>query len=243
MCFVHKHMQNADFGANFEPMCEYKKSRDLATVWSDFRKLGIKRCVRLERKKSWKGASRSAAVARQSRISCRGGSNLTPPPVKIGLKGMAPKVYCNTRAWICMNEWNRIPIAWLSDAPPKARGQELLGFRWTGRICHCTRLWTEWIESQILVDICLDLRPFCWNVHLIWQYFVDSRKANAWTWLLMMYFYSHIVYAHSNREFCDNESLQNIASFSLYSRTIDMHVHYPWITRSARKAETARRPR
>ena len=41
--------------------------------WSDFRKLGIKRCVRLERKKSWKGVLRSAAVARQSRISYRGG--------------------------------------------------------------------------------------------------------------------------------------------------------------------------
>ena len=48
--------------------------------WSDFRKLGIKRCVRLERKKSWKGVSRSAAVARQSQISCRGGVKLTPPP-------------------------------------------------------------------------------------------------------------------------------------------------------------------
>ena len=52
---------------------------------SDFRKLGIKRCARLERKKSWKGVSRSAAVARQSRILCRGGSNW-PPPVKIGLR-------------------------------------------------------------------------------------------------------------------------------------------------------------
>ena len=52
---------------------------------SDFRKLGIKRCARLERKKSWKGVSRSAAVARQLRISCRGGSNWPPPPVKIGL--------------------------------------------------------------------------------------------------------------------------------------------------------------
>ena len=31
MCFVHKHMQIADFWANFEPTCEYKKSRDLAT--------------------------------------------------------------------------------------------------------------------------------------------------------------------------------------------------------------------
>ena len=56
--------------------------------WSDFRKLGIKRCVRLERKKSWKGASRSAAVARQSRISYRGGQidPPPPPPVKIGLR-------------------------------------------------------------------------------------------------------------------------------------------------------------
>ena len=31
MCFVHKHMQNVDFWANFVPMCEYKTSRDLAT--------------------------------------------------------------------------------------------------------------------------------------------------------------------------------------------------------------------
>ena len=57
--------------------------------WSDFRKLGIKRCVRLERKNSWKGVSRSAAVARQSPILYRG-VNLTPPPLwpsfKIGLK-------------------------------------------------------------------------------------------------------------------------------------------------------------
>ena len=43
--------------------------------WSDFRKLGIKRCVRLERKKSRKGVSRSAAVA----DFVQGGS-------KIGLK-------------------------------------------------------------------------------------------------------------------------------------------------------------
>ena len=28
----------------------------------------------------------------------------------------------------------------------------------------------EWIESQILVDVCSDLRPFCWNVHFIWQF-------------------------------------------------------------------------
>ena len=52
---------------------------------SDFRKLDIKRCTRLERKKSWKGVSRSAAVAKQSQISCRGGGQIDPPPVKIGL--------------------------------------------------------------------------------------------------------------------------------------------------------------
>ena len=42
----------------------------------------------------------------------------------------------------------------------------------------------EWIESEILVDVCLNLRPFCWNVHLIWQYFVDRRKVNAWNTII-----------------------------------------------------------
>ena len=46
----------------------------------------------------------------------------------------------------------------------------------------------EWNASKIIVDVCVDLRPFCWNVHLIWHYFVDRRKVNAWAWLLMMYF-------------------------------------------------------
>ena len=46
----------------------------------------------------------------------------------------------------------------------------------------------EWNASKIIVDVCVDLCPFCWNVHLIWQYFVDRRKVNAWAWLLMMYF-------------------------------------------------------
>ena len=63
----------------------------------------------------------------------------------------------------------------------------------------------EWTGSQILVDVRLDLRPFCWNVHLIWQYFVDRRKVNdpVNNRSLMMYFSLHIIYAHSNREFCD----------------------------------------
>ena len=31
MCFVHKHMQNADFGQILSRRCVYKKLRDLAT--------------------------------------------------------------------------------------------------------------------------------------------------------------------------------------------------------------------
>ena len=31
MCFVHKHMQNADFGQILLQTCKYKTSRDLAT--------------------------------------------------------------------------------------------------------------------------------------------------------------------------------------------------------------------
>ena len=51
----------------------------------------------------------------------------------------------------------------------------------------------EWNASKIIVNVCVDLCPFCWNVHLIWQYFVDRRKVNAWAWLLMMYF-SYILF-------------------------------------------------
>ena len=42
-------------------------------------------------------------------------------------------VSSKTSVWIGMNEWNRIPIAWLSDAAPKAWGQELVSFHWIGR--------------------------------------------------------------------------------------------------------------
>ena len=57
-----------------------------------------------------------------------------------------------------MNEWNRIPIAWLSDASPKARGQELVAFRWTGCLCLQTRVRlnelnrkSSWVYAQISV--------------------------------------------------------------------------------------------
>ena len=91
----------------------------------------------------------------------------------------------------------------------------------------------EWIESQILVDVCLDLCPFCWNVHLIWQYFVDRRKVNAWTWLLMMYIYLHIVYAHSNREFCDmNHCRTSRVSWNTVARQVCMFISRELRTRA-----------
>ena len=66
------------------------------------------------------------------------------------LKGLALEVYCSTRAWICMNEWNRIPITWHSDAPPKARGQELLTTCWTGRVCQPTRVRLNEMPRKLL---------------------------------------------------------------------------------------------
>ena len=104
----------------------------------------------------------------------------------------------------------------------------------------------EWNASKIIVYICVDLQPFCWNVHLIWQYFVDRRKVNVWAWLLMMYFRTlHIDYGHSNREFCDmNHCRTARVSRNTVARQVCIFIS-PWVThmRAARKAETARRPR
>ena len=118
------------------------------------------------------------------------------------LKGNAAEVYCSARAWIFMNEWNRIPIEWHSDAPPRARGWSCLC---PARSVASTNLLASgWMNG--LTNLCRDRRPFCWNVRLIWQYFVDRRKANAWTWSLMMDFLltcQLMSYASSNREFCN----------------------------------------
>ena len=80
MCFVHKHICKMRILGNFWADVRVQKVAWPRDRWSDFRKLGIKRCARLERKKSWKGMSRSAAVATQSRISCRGGGGQIDPP-------------------------------------------------------------------------------------------------------------------------------------------------------------------
>ena len=103
----------------------------------------------------------------------------------------------------------------------------------------------EWTDLQ---NLRRDRRPFCWNVRLIWQYFVDRRKANAWTWSLMMDFLltcQLMSYARSNREFCN----MNCWGTSRISRNpVARYIcifSSLWIThmRVARKAGTARRPR
>ena len=73
MCFVH--MQNADFG---QILCRHASTkRDLTT---DCRKLGIKRCARLERKKLMK---KRVAIC-GGRGFCTGGGGgggqYDPPP-------------------------------------------------------------------------------------------------------------------------------------------------------------------
>ena len=106
----------------------------------------------------------------------------------------------------------------------------------------------EWTDLQ---NLRRDRRPFCWNVRLIWQYFVDRRKANAWTWSLMMDFLltcqlmsikknmpvqieNFVTWiAEERREFHETQWHDICIFISL------------WIThmRVARKAGTARRPR
>ena len=110
MCSVHKHMQNADFGQILCRRARYKTSCDLAT---DFRKLGIKRCVRLERKNSWKGVSRSAAVA----DFVQGGNwPPPPPPVKIGLKSIGISITCIPGLKLCVTHIFHRPILISSGA-------------------------------------------------------------------------------------------------------------------------------
>ena len=61
---------------------------------------------------------------------------------------------------ICMNEWNRIPIGWFSDASPKPQGagSSCVPLHGLSRMCTYSRA-VEWFELQIMVDIHLDLRP------------------------------------------------------------------------------------
>ena len=82
-CFAHKHIKNAGFCQFFGPTCAYKMSHDLVTGGLIFAIFVLKRCAILQRKKSSKIVTRSAAVATQWKILYRRG---TPPPPSSGYR-------------------------------------------------------------------------------------------------------------------------------------------------------------
>ena len=85
MCFVQKTYAKCGFWANFEPTCEYKKSRDLATDGPIFANLVSKDAQDLK-EKSHKKSCRDQRRSRHSRGFRAGGGQIDPPPVKIGLR-------------------------------------------------------------------------------------------------------------------------------------------------------------
>ena len=80
-----------------------------------------------------------------------------------------------SHAVVCMNEWNRIPITWLSDATPNARGPELSASRWIGPVAYAHLLacgWMNWIVNprrrllrswSILLKCPFDMAIFRWQ--------------------------------------------------------------------------------
>ena len=96
MCFCTQTYAKCRFWANFVPTCEYKTSRDLATDGPIFANLVSKDAQDLKEKSHEKACRDLRRVARQSRISCRGGQidPPPPPPVKIGLSHLR-----KTREW------------------------------------------------------------------------------------------------------------------------------------------------
>ena len=84
MCFVHKPMQNADFG---QILCRRASTKRHVTSRPTVR---FSQTWYQKMRKTWKKKVMKRRVARQSRISCRGGGHIDPPPpppppVKIGL--------------------------------------------------------------------------------------------------------------------------------------------------------------
>ena len=99
-----------------------------------------------------------------------------------------------TRAWFFFNAWMKgtvFPSHGTVTHPRKLGDSQYRScLRPAGQVAYMPTYSraAEWNASKIIVDVCVDLHAFCWNVHLIWQYFVDRRKVNAWAWLLMMCF-------------------------------------------------------
>ena len=91
ICFVHKMKKISLFGLTFgrKGSCD-----SVLNGRSDFRKLGVKLSARLQRKKSWSGAAKSAAVLRVRQNLSRGG--LLGPPSAVRVKGEAsPSIHAD----------------------------------------------------------------------------------------------------------------------------------------------------
>ena len=82
MCFVHKPMQNADFGQILCRRASTKRPRDLATDGPIFANLVSKDAQDLKEKKSWKG--RVAICGGREAVAdfVQGGVKLTPPQLR-----------------------------------------------------------------------------------------------------------------------------------------------------------------
>ena len=91
MCFVHKHVETLILG-KFGLTCDYEMSRRRTRLF-DFCKIGLKRCARLQRKKSWQSALWHAAVTRQQKILYTGGQ-IDPPPPSWNYRVKAPVCLC-----------------------------------------------------------------------------------------------------------------------------------------------------
>ena len=57
-----------------------------------YRKFGLKRCQRLQRKKSWNGAVRSTRIADLSRETSSGVDSAPPPPPPQPFEGLTLKI-------------------------------------------------------------------------------------------------------------------------------------------------------
>ena len=135
-------------------------------------------------------------------------------------------VSSSTSVWICMNEWNRIPITWLSDASPKARGQELVASPWTCRLCPPTCTCVQLNELNHKSLSMFDQISVHFAEMSIW---FGNILLTEWKWMRALDHWWSILFTYRlctfNHEFCDMKSLQNIASFTKYSSTICMHIH------------------
>ena len=141
------------------------------------------------------------------------------------LKGNCSDVSCkshvSSRYWLYEYAWTNgavLPSSGSVTHPRKLKGVPL---NWS-LMCTDSPV-AERYKSQILVDVHSGLHHFIKLVPLIWQYFVGRMKVNAWTYYVTVYFHLANILCTFSSDICDSKSLQNIASFTKYSRMKGMH--------------------